>query len=98
MHKENPKPWAVGSEIKQAVHKMKAQTCVMHEASNGREEKKAQPCTAQRLNEGYDSIREIVDLMRKQIKDSVPCDKIIVCCDKIRCTKEKVLSLLSKKY
>ena len=24
---------------------------------------------------------------------SVPCDKIITCCDKIRCTEEKVLSI-----
>ena len=36
------------------------------------------------------------DLMRKQIKDSVPCDKIIMCRDKIRCTQEKVLSPLRK--
>ena len=77
---------------------MEAQICVMCEISNGREEKKAQPCTTQRLKEGYDSIREIMDFMRKQIKNSVPCDKIIMCHDKIKCTKEKVLSPLSKKY
>ena len=34
--------------------------------------------------------------MRKQIKDSIPCDKIITCHDKIRCTSEKVLSPLRK--
>ena len=77
---------------------MEAQTCVMHEASNGREEKKAQLCIAWRLKEGYDNIREIVGLMRKQIKDSVSCDKIIMCRDKIRCTQEKVLSPLKEKY
>ena len=29
---------------------------------------------------------------------SVPCDKIITCRNKIRCTEEKVLSSLAKKY
>ena len=34
--------------------------------------------------------------MRKQIKDSIPCNKIITCHNKIRCTQEKVLSPLRK--
>ena len=37
-----------------------------------------------------------MDLMQKYIKDSILCDKIITCRNKIRCIGEKVLSLLSK--
>ena len=71
----------------------------MCEASNGREEKKniAMHSTEikRRLykHRGDHRFHEKIDK-----KICVPCDKIITCHDKIRCTEEKVLSQLMKKY
>ena len=74
-------------------------TCVMREALNGREERKNIAMHSMEIkgrlckHRGDRRSHEKID---KEI--SIPCDKIIMCCDKIRCTEEKVLSPLTKKY
>ena len=65
---------------------------------NGREEEKNIAMHSTEIKRRQCKHRGDCRSREKVDKDiSVPCDKIILCRDKIRCTEEKVLSPLSEK-
>ena len=70
----------------------------MHEASNGKEEKKIIAMHSREIKRRLYKHRGDYRFHEKIDKEiSIPCDKIIMCHDKIRYTKEKVLSSFSEK-